>query len=285
MKISTEIDSAANKVGFEKAVELVAKAGFDCWDFSMFQMCVFDWGKWELIKRGHPLEARDTALALAEKLRKIGEKNGISCNQGHAPFPVSCEPILEYMPLSIECLAEAGGKILIIHPDNNKSAEENAVMYNELLPLAKRLGVTIATENMWNWYHDRDCAAPAACSSPEDFCRHIDVVNDKNFGACVDIGHAEMMGVKNGAAKMLEALGNRVIALHVHDNDLKHDNHQLPGAMLIDFDTVTAALRKIDYKGEFTLECGTHLSGKTADNVFEGLKEMRQVAFDLAAKI
>ena len=38
MKISTEIGSASRKVGEEKAVELIAKAGFDAWDFSMFSM-------------------------------------------------------------------------------------------------------------------------------------------------------------------------------------------------------------------------------------------------------
>ena len=39
MKISTEIGSIASLVGEEKAVELVAKSGFDAWDFSMFDMC------------------------------------------------------------------------------------------------------------------------------------------------------------------------------------------------------------------------------------------------------
>ena len=39
MKISTEIGSIATLVGEEKAVELVAKIGFDAWDFSMF-ICV-----------------------------------------------------------------------------------------------------------------------------------------------------------------------------------------------------------------------------------------------------
>ena len=44
--------------------------------------------------------------------------------------------------------AEAGGKICIIHPDNDKSAAENAEMYLELLPFAKDCGVKIATEKM-----------------------------------------------------------------------------------------------------------------------------------------
>ena len=39
MKISTEIASIAKITGMEKAVELTAKAGFDAWDFSMFDMC------------------------------------------------------------------------------------------------------------------------------------------------------------------------------------------------------------------------------------------------------
>ena len=43
MKISTEIASAAALVGEEKAVEYTAKAGFDAWDFSMFDMCKYDW--------------------------------------------------------------------------------------------------------------------------------------------------------------------------------------------------------------------------------------------------
>lgn len=55
------------------------------------------------------------------------------------------------MKRAIECTAEAGGKICIIHPDNDKSAEENAEMYFDLLPFAKECGVKIATENMWNW--------------------------------------------------------------------------------------------------------------------------------------
>ena len=34
MKISTEIGSAAKLVGYERAIELVGKAGFDAWDLN-----------------------------------------------------------------------------------------------------------------------------------------------------------------------------------------------------------------------------------------------------------
>lgn len=36
MKTSTEIQSIVDVIGEEKAIEMIAKAGFDAWDFSMF---------------------------------------------------------------------------------------------------------------------------------------------------------------------------------------------------------------------------------------------------------
>ena len=86
MKISTEIASAAALVGEEKAVEYTAKAGFDAWDFSMFDMCKYDWSAGCFLPNDNPL-ASDNYLAFARRLKQIGLDNGIPCNQSHAPFP------------------------------------------------------------------------------------------------------------------------------------------------------------------------------------------------------
>ena len=276
MLISTEIGSAAGIVGEERAVELVAKAGFDAWDFSMFNMCKYDWGNKRLLENKHPL-CGDDYLAFARKLKQIGLDNGIVCNQSHAPFPTCCAEIRAYYKRAIECTAEAGGKICIIHPDNNKSAEENAQMYLELLPFAKGCGVKIATENMWNWNDEKDEAASAACSDPASFNAHLDAVNDDFFVACLDIGHAEMRGLGTNAPEMIKALGSRLQALHIHDNDLWHDSHQIPMSMGIDFEATAKALKEIDYKGYFTLECDQYLHGYTPENILNGLKDMAEV--------
>jgi len=273
MIISTEIDSSANLVGEEKAVELVAKAGFDAWDFSMFKMAQYDWGKNCILPNDHPLAGSDY-LAFARKLRKIGEDNGIYCNQSHAPFPVCCKEIKDMQKKALECSAEAGAKICVIHPDNNLSAEQNAEMYLELLPFAKGCGVKIATENMWNWNTETDRASFAACSTAADFNAHLDVVNDDFFVACLDLGHAEMMGDEASAVDMIKALGNRLQALHIHDNDRWRDSHQIPFSMNIDFEAVAKALKEIDYKGDFTLECGNYLKNLTAETVLSGLEDM-----------
>ena len=275
MKISTEIASAAEIIGEEKAVELVAKAGFDAWDFSMFDMCRYDWGNRCLLENSHPL-AGNNYLAFARRLKQIGLDNGIVCNQSHAPFPTSCDAIRSYYKRAIECTAEAGGNICIIHPDNNKNALENAEMYFELLDFAKGCGVKIATENMWNWDSEKDQAAPAACSDPASFNAHLDAVNDEFFVACLDIGHAEMRGLNTTAVDMIKALGPRLQALHIHDNDKWHDSHQIPMSMKIDFVPIVRALKETGYSGYFTLECDRYLNGRTPENVFDGIRELAE---------
>ncbi len=273
MRISTEINSIAKIVGEERAVELCAKAGFDTWDFSLFAMRVYD-----NEENNHPLAGSDY-LKFARELKQIGLDNGIVCNQSHAPFPSKTyEKTISNYKKSLECTAEAGGKICIIHPYNCKSAEENAKMYFELLPFAKECGVKIATENMWNWDNEKDQSCFAACANPKSFNEHLDMVNDEDFIACLDLGHAEMRGSGTSAVEMIMALGDRLKALHIHDNDLWHDSHQLPFTMNMDFEKIVDALKKINYKGDFTLEANCHLEKYTEDNVFEGVKCMAETA-------
>ncbi len=279
--ISTEISSIAHLVGEERAIELCARAGFDAWDFSMFAMASHDWESGTLRETGHPLTGGEY-VAFAKRLRAVSDACGIHCNQSHAPFPVMVPAIRDRLKRAIECTAIAGGEICVIHPDNCKSAEENAEMYFELLPFAKEHGVKIATENMWNWNGAEDHAATAACSHHEDFLAHIRAVNDPSFVACLDIGHAEMRGLETSAVQMIHTLRDSLAALHIHDNDCWHDSHALPMTMGIDFPTVIRALREIGYDGYFTLECDQALRGYTADNVFDGVERMAKTARKLS---
>ena len=285
MKISTEIYSAANHVGEEKAIELLAKAGFNAWDFSMFNMRRFDWQSQSFFAPipDHPLVGPDY-LAFARKLKKIGEDNGIHCNQSHAPFPSTCPAMLPWLKRAIECTAEAGGDICIIHPENNKNGAQNAEMYHELLEFAKPMGVKIATENMFNWDSVKNVSAPAACSSAESFLEHFAAVNDDaHFVACLDIGHAEMRdGAGPGAELLVRALGPHLQALHIHDNDGHADNHQIPFSMGIDYAPIVKAMKDIGYPGYFTLEADSYLGKFTKDNVFEGIKDLAASAKRLA---
>ena len=281
MKLSTEIQSIARLIGEERAVEAVAKAGFTAWDFSMFDMVAFDWSTHTVKPSSHPLAGREY-LAFARRLKQIGLDNGVVCNQSHAPFPSDQPQIRSYFKRAIECTAEAGGSICVIHPDNNKGPQENAEMYVELLPFARECGVKIATENMWNWDNELNQASFAACATPESFCAHVDAVNDDYLIACLDIGHAEMRGLNTDAVTMIRALGSRLQALHIHDNDKGEDHHQLPFSMDIDFAPIVAALREIGYGGDLTLEAPSFLKAYTAETVDEGVRRLADSVKQLA---
>jgi sugar phosphate isomerase/epimerase len=276
-KISTEIWSTTKHVGEEKAIEILAKAGFDGWDFSMFEMARIDWSTMSLIDNPHPLNSPDY-VKFAKRLKKVADDNGIVCNQGHAPFP-SLVVGDDYLKRSIECMGIVGGDILVIHPDNNSTPEQNAEMYHRLLPFAKEHGVRIATENMWNWENGADHASFAACATPEDFCKHIDIINDKSFVACLDLGHAEMRGIGTNAPEMIRALGyDRLKALHIHDNDLVGDSHQIPFSMNMDFEAIAKALKEIGYDGYLTLEADRYLSKFDKDTVEKGVQDLANSA-------
>ncbi|MBO4539264.1 MAG: sugar phosphate isomerase/epimerase [Clostridia bacterium] len=277
--VSTEIGSVSKFTGERVAVKLVAKAGFDAWDFSMFSnMVLYDGRKKKVLPNSHPL-AGNNYLAFARELKRIGEDNGIFCNQSHAPFPSVVPEIRSYLKRAIECTAEAGGKTCVIHPCNDWGTEQNAEMFWELLPFAKSCGVKIATENMWNWDSKNGHAAPASCSDPKSFLDLLNAVNDDYFVACLDIGHAEMKGLGTSAAEMIYALNNKLGALHIHDNDKLHDSHQIPYSMSIDYPPIIKALKDIGYSGEFTLESDAYIKKRS---LVKNLVEMQGVARRMA---
>ena len=281
MKTSTELRSAAELVGERKAIELIAKAGFDGWDFSLYEICKYSKKLGGVVESAHPLFGRKY-LSFARELKQIGLDNGIVCNQSHAPTPSSAAPVRSQLKRAIECTAEAGGQIIVIHPGNNYTVEENAEMYWELLPFAKECGVKIATENMWNWDKEKDQAAPAACSSPKSFLDHLEKVNDPAFVACLDVGHAQMRGQDTNAVEMIRTLGHHIQAVHLHDNDLWKDSHQIPMSMDIDFPAVMEALKEADYSGWVTLEAYNYLKAFTPETAFQGIRNLSDAARKLA---
>lgn len=281
MKVSTEINTLAKLVGEKKAIEYYAKVGFDAWDFSLFNMAKIDWQNLKVLPSDHPLAGKNY-LKFAKELKQVALDNGIECNQSHAPFPIYIKEVQDMLKKAIECTAEVGAKICVIHPDNYKSASENAKIFNELLPFAKEHNVMIATENMWDWDNEKDQAKFSACSNEQDFLAHLNAVHDDNFVACLDIGHAEMKGLNTSSVKMIYALKDKLKALHIHDNDLKNDSHQIPFSMKIDFSAIVKALKDIRYDGYFTLEADQYLKIYDADNALTGAENLYKAIRKLA---
>lgn len=256
MKLVQLTEGLYDRFGDREAIRLLAEAGFDGYDYSMFHMTN--------VKDGI---GSDAYLDYARALRAYADSLGFPCLQAHAPFRglrngEEVKAFLPYLKRAIEIAGVLGCPILIIHPANNYTAEQNyEEIYRPLLPLAKECNVKIATENMWNYDSQNKVAYPAACGSCEDFCRHVDMAKNPYLGACLDIGHAEMPFAP-GAPAMIRSLGaDRLIALHVHDNDKVEDLHIFPLSTegRIVWRPIIDALREIGYRGNFTFEASNNV--------------------------
>ena len=275
MYISTEIHSFQAYGDNYKILAMLKEAGFDAYDYSMFHQS----------HAYREVLCADDYIEQAKALRAYADGLGLVCNQAHAPFisgrmgiEAYNEEFISVVRRAIEVAAILGAKIIVVHPWNNYTAEENAKLYRSYEEIARKAGIKIGVENMWNWEAGAPTACAAACSHHDDFKAHLDLLPSDIFVACVDIGHAEMAGLDTNAPQMLETLGERVEALHIHDNDCVHDTHTLPFMANINFGAMVEALKKINYQGDITLEADRFIRSFPLKLYPQGARFMAEVA-------
>ena len=261
MKLSTQTDIIAARLGDEAAVRILAAAGYDCIDWSFFPMrntegpwCQDDW--------------REHALTM----RALQDELGITANQAHAPFPTLLdeEPydstVWNWIIRSMEVSSILGVRNIVVHPIHhipyakNKKLlwDMNVELYRKLIPYCEKFNIHVCAENMWQYDNDRGCIIDSVCSTPEEFCALLDEVNSPWIVGCLDIGHCALVG--QDPAEFIRAMGpDRLKALHVHDVDYKQDNHTMPFMQKLDWESVFAALGEIGYTGDLTFEADNFL--------------------------
>jgi len=74
-----------------------------------------------------------------------------------------------------------------------------------------------------------------------------------DVGVCLDYGHAHLMG---DLGEAIETVSGHLLTTHVHDNRGKRDEHLLPFAGNINWDTAIVETQKIGYDGLMMLEVG-----------------------------
>jgi sugar phosphate isomerase/epimerase len=250
MRISTAtaIDGFAKIGDCKKIVKLLKDAGFDAYDCTM---CT------------NPTAAalkEDNYLEWAQDLRAYADSIGIECNQSHAPFPAAKCGDEEYNKAQFPKLVRAlevsgilGAKVCVIHPVYGYTLKENVEFYKRLEPYARKAGVKIGLENLIHRESDGTIVC-GACSPHDDFKNTLDSLPADVFTACLDTGHAEILGDVTSTVQMIETLGDRLTAMHLQDVDKRHDSHFLPFFLNVEYQPIIEALRKIGYKGDITLE-------------------------------
>ena len=286
MKLVQQTDITAARFGIEKAIEMIADAGFDAIDLSMFEM----------VKEGNVL-AGDGYKAEVKKILDAANKKGITFEQGHAPFRFKdyFDYDGEVMPLTLRAIEIAGMlgiKILVVHPLHKKDYrrykhelhDANMKYYRSLIPYCREYGVKVALENMWQKNSLTGYIEDDTCSRPQEFAAWIDEIDSPWITGCLDVGHCGLVG--ENAADFIRFLGaDRIGCLHVHDNDYYRDSHILPGTGKMDWTSITTALKEIGYKGNFTFESDYFIRGFEDRMTADVLKFMENIGRHLIKMI
>ena len=274
MKLSTTIETITKAYGFDKAIDMLAQAGYDCLDFSFY---------------GDFTSYCDEKLDFFKELRKKAEAKGLKFNQAHAPFSSSfadaeqTKKRFDEIVRSMERAALLGAENIIVHPCQHMAYEDDGVpeklfemnmdFYGRLKPYCEEYGIHVAIENMWQHRRNSKKIMHSTCSRPEEFIKYVDSLNSEWFVACLDIGHA--MLVCEDPANFVRALGNkRLRSLHVHDVDGIGDTHTLPYFGVCDWEKIMKTLAEIGYEGELTYEADNFLIGKPTELYPEYAKVM-----------
>lgn len=286
MKISNHTDRLEKRFGTLSAIRMTADAGFEAIDYSMYTPdgAVFGRG----------------GVALVREMRRVSDGCGVTFNQAHAPF-AKYKPgeehseenrkLFDFTRRSIEIAGELGAERIIVHPaficpyiSADERFEMNMEIYSRLLEVARSNGVIIAIENMYGRHKDKSSKLIRnVCSHAEEFIRYVDALDTPYITACVDVGHAGLVG--ESASSMIRALDKRVTSIHLHDNDFYEDIHTLPFFGDINFNSIIRALRDISYTGDVTLEADGFLKDLPDELWSHGLRFMASVAAYIRAEL
>lgn len=200
---------------------------------------------------------------------------GLYVENAHAPYKFSND-IWEdgaagddYAAHIIRCVmecSERGVPALVVHPINGVTplpkGDIGIARFRRIMDAAEKYGVDIAIENQGN---------------PEYIAHVFDNVDSPRLRFCFDSGHEKFYSPQ---LDLLAMYGDRLAALHLHDNDGTEDAHALPFAGCVDWRRIAERLREFDYTGAVALE--------TLNQGFEHIKdpvEFLKIALERARRI
>lgn len=281
MKISTTTGRLVKHFDFETAIDILADAGYDALDFSVFDAEFYD-----------DTHNKDYYL----HIRKYAEDKGLYFNQSHAPFGSSFpeeERTAKRFGEIVTAMKHAsylGVKNIVVHPcqhigysipgNPEKLFEINMDFYRRLIPYAEEYGIKVALENMWQ-NPVEGVIGHSTCSRPDEFIRYLDELNNDAFVGCLDIGHALL--VREMPDEFIRKLGSkRLKCLHVHDVDGTVDSHTLPYFGRVNWEKVMTSLAEIGYDGELTFEADNFFNQKPLELLPDAARYMAKTGRTLA---
>lgn len=158
----------------------------------------------------------------------------------------------------LDFMERLGMKTLVLHlpidtqPDLAASIASARDALDVLVPRAREAGIVLAVENTYD---------PEQYNAPDFFQAIFDAYDEVEVGLCYDSGHALMTSEE----VLLERFTERLVAVHLHDNDGQNDLHLPPGQGLVDWQNVRCTIQKSSFAGPVHLEVSRTEEGSPED--------------------
>jgi sugar phosphate isomerase/epimerase len=159
----------------------------------------------------------------------------------------------------LELAARLGGDVVIMHAVQDSLGATQPFQevlrrtLDEIEPVARSLGVRLALENLNEPDHWQLVERVFEAYAP-DF-----------VGLCYDSGHGNL---GEDGLSQLQQLKDRLIAVHLHDNDGTADQHLIPFAGTVDWDRLAHILAVSAYTGPVNIETGMRGTGINTEHDF-----------------
>ncbi len=200
------------------------------------------------------VEDDQQAVKIKEAAGKAGLRIHSVMNQAHWKYPISSpdpavvETSMKGMEKSLHQAKLYGADAVLLVPavvaagtTYEQAWERSQKQIRKLIPLAEKLGVIIAVEEVWNRF----------LLTARDFAQYVDEFESPMVKAYFDVGNVVHYGVPQ---QWIRQLGKRIVKVHLKDYKYREREFVNLGDGDVDWPEVAKALREIGYHGVATVE-------------------------------
>ena len=156
---------------------------------------------------------------------------------------------VELVKNRLEMTAYLSGDVVIMHVPSDPDSIPIRKSLDEIESFARERNVRLAIEN----------------GSFEAISKLLSEYSPDYLGLCYDCGHGNM---RKDGLDQLDLLKDRLISVHLHDNDSAGDQHKIPFSGTVDWERLAGIMAKSSYKKCVSMEVSMGRMGIEDETVF-----------------
>lgn len=214
-----------------------------------------------------------------ELLPDLARKSGLEIENIHASYETVNEIWKdningkEIMNLYLSCIDDCvrhSISTMVLHVTTGKNpppiSKVGIERMKNIVDYSQSRGIYIALENL---------------RRPEYLQEIFEKIDSLNLGFCYDSGHENCY---SRDIDLLNLYGNKLLALHLHDNDGTDDQHRILGEGTINWQNIRNKIKRIGYTKPITMEVTNEFSKKysnlDAETFLKNAYEKLKIIFD-----